>query len=321
MARVVMRPFEGADLVAAARLLAERHVLHRKRHPLLPAAYEDQTVALKEVTAVWETEGASGSVLVEGDEITGYLLGAPKSSSVWGPNVWVERAGHAARDPEKIRDLYGDAATNWYEQGLIAHYALVPDDAALIDAWFRLGFGSQHAHAVRPVPSTPYAAHPDLIVRRCSRDDVQALAELELVLPQHQGMSPVFSAGEVPTIEEALAEWEEDVDDPSYTTFVAEDNGRVIGMAIGCSLDKSSAHSGLAQPENAAFLSYAAVFPDARGIGAGRALSEAVLNWSAEAGYDCIATDWRVTNLLSSRAWPSLGFVQTFHRLHRMLGH
>jgi GNAT superfamily N-acetyltransferase len=316
-----MRPFETADLVAAGRLLAERHARHRSKHPLLPAEYEDPEIALVEVTAAWETEGASGSVLVEGDELTGYLLGAPKPAPVWGPNVWVERAGHAVREPEKLRDLYGDAATKWYEQGLTAHYALVPDDAGLIDAWFRLGFGSQHAHAVRPVPSTPYAEHPGLTVRRAGRGDIAVLAELDLVLPQHQGMSPVFSAGEVPTLEEALADWEESIDDPAYATFVAEHNGQVIGTSIGCSLEKSSAHSGLAQPDNAGFLAYAAVFPQARGIGAGRALGEAVLNWAAEVGYDSVVTDWRVTNLLSSRAWPSLGFLQTFHRLHRLLGH
>jgi GNAT superfamily N-acetyltransferase len=321
MSRLVLRPFEAADLVAAARLLAERHAKHRRKHPLLPAAYEDPTVALTEVGAVWETEGASGSVLVEGDEIAGYLLGATKPAKLWGPNVWVERAGHAVRDPEKVRDLYGHAATTWHEQGLTAHYALVPDDAELVDAWFRLGFGSQQAHAVRAVPSTPYAKRAGLTVRRAVRDDVPVLAELDLALPQHQGLSPVFSAGEVPTLEEALADCEETLDDPEYATFVAVHNGRVIGTSIGCSLEKSSAHSGLAQPDNAAFLAFAAVFPDARGLGAGRALGEAVLNWAAKAGYDKVVTDWRVTNLLSSRAWPSLGFVQTFHRLHRLLGY
>ncbi|WP_232828487.1 GNAT family N-acetyltransferase [Kribbella monticola] len=321
MGRVVVRPFEAADLVGAARLLAERHARHRSRHPLLPAEYEDPELARVEVNAAWQTEGASGAVLVEGDEITGYLLGAPKPGAVWGPNVWVERAGHAVRDPEQVRDLYGAAATRWYEQGLIAHYALVPDEPELVDAWFRLGFGSQHAHAVRAVPSTPYAEHPGLTVRRAGRGDVAVLAELDLVLPQHQGQSPVFSAGEVPTLEEALADWEESIDDPAYMTFVAERNGRVVGTSIGCSLEKSSAHGGLAQPDNAGFLAYAAVFPDARGYGAGRALGEAVLNWAAEVGYDSVVTDWRVTNLLSSRAWPRLGFVQTFHRLHRLLGY
>ena len=295
--------------------------MHRKKHPLLPADYEDPAVALKEVTAAWETEGASGAVLVEGDEITGYLLGAPKGSSVWGPNVWVERAGHAVRDPEKIRDLYGDAATKWYEQGLTAHYALVPDDAEWSMPGSAWGSGLSMRTQYGPCRLRPYAAHPGLEVRRAGRGDIPVLAELDLVLPQHQGLSPVFSAGEVPTLEEALAEWEESVDDPDVCDVCCRAQQQGDRVSIGCSLEKSSAHSGLAQPDNAGFLAYAAVFPRARGMGAGRALGEAVLNWSAEAGYDCIATDWRVTNLLSSRAWPSLGFVQTFHRLHRMLGH
>ncbi len=321
MSRHVIRPFEEADLPAAATLLAQRHQEHRKRHPLLPAEYEDEQLALVEVTAVWESEHASGAVLIEGDEVTGYLLAAPKSSPVWGPNVWVEAAGHAVREPEHIRDLYAAAASKWVHDGRIAHYVLVPDDAELVDAWFRLAFGSQHAHAVRPAPDTPLPQQSDLVVRRAAREDVPVLAELDLVLPQHQGLSPVFSAGELPTLEEALTDWEESFDDPDYATFVAEYNGQVIGSSIGCSLEKSSSHSGLARPDNAGFLGFAAVLPSARGLGAGRALGEAVLQWSAETGYTSVVTDWRMTNLLSSRAWPRLGFRQTFHRLHRLIGY
>jgi len=321
MSRHVIRPFEEADLAAAASLLAQRHRVHRKRHPLLPADYEVERLALVEVTGAWETEGASGAVMVEGGEVTGYLLAAPKPSAVWGPNIWVEAAGHAVREPEHIRDLYGAAAAQWVEDGRIAHYVLVPDDAELIDAWFRLAFGSQHAHAVRPVPDTPLPSARDLVVRRAARADIPVLAELDLVLPQHQALSPVFSSGGIPTLEEAVADWEESIDDHDYVTFVAEHNGQVIGSAIGCSLDKSSAHNGLAKPDNAGFLGFAAVLPSARGRGAGRALGEAVLQWSADTGYTSVVTDWRVTNLLSSRAWPRLGFRQTFHRLHRLIGH
>ena len=28
-----------------------------------------------------------------------------------------------------------------------------------------------------------------------------------------------------------------------------------------------------------------------------------------------------LANLLASRAWPRLGFAQTFHRLHRLIGY
>ncbi len=321
MSRHVIRPFAEADLPAAARLLAERHKEHRKRHPLLPAEYEDERLAVVEVTAVWESESASGAVLVEGDDLTGYVLGAPKPSPIWGPNVWIEAAGQAVREPEHIRDLYGAAAAKWVEDGRTAQYVLVPDDANLVDAWFRLGFGSQHAHAVRPAPTARLEAPSGLTVRRATRDDIAVLAELDLVLPQHQGRSPVFSAGELPTLEEALADWEESIDDLDYATFVAEYDGRVIGSSVGCSVEKSSAHSGLARPDNAGFLGYAAVLPEARGRGAGRALGEAVLQWSADTGYTAVVTDWRVTNLLSSRTWPKLGFEQTFHRLHRLIGY
>ncbi|HEY3557505.1 MAG TPA: GNAT family N-acetyltransferase [Kribbella sp.] len=321
MSRPVLRPFEEADLPAAAGLLAQRHQVHRKRHPLLPADYEDERLALVEVTAVWESEGASGAVLAEEGELTGYLLAAPKPAPMWGPNVWVEAAGHAVREPEHIRDLYGAAAAQWVDAGRTAHYVLVPDDAELVDAWFRLGFGSQHAHAIRPVPSGVVAPPRDLVVRRAARADIPLLAELDLVLPRHQGRSPVFSAGEPGTYEEAVADWEESIDDPGYATFVAVHNGEVIGSSVGCSLDRSSAHSGLAKPDNAGFLGFAAVLPAARGLGAGRALGEAVLQWSTETGYTSVVTDWRVTNLLSSRAWPRLGFRQTFHRLHRLIGY
>ena len=75
------------------------------------------------------------------------------------------------------------------------------------------------------------------------------------------------------------------------------------------------------RPEKAAFLGFAAVLPEARGLGAGRALGEAVLAWAHDAGYPVVATDWRATNLLSSRAWTALGFVPTFHRLHRLIGY
>ncbi|TWD74824.1 acetyltransferase (GNAT) family protein [Kribbella amoyensis] len=320
MAGRVIREFGAGDLGAAARLLAGRHREHRVKYPLLRADFEDPRVALTEVTAAWETEGASGAVLVDGDEVTGYLLGAPKSAT-WGPNVWVESAGFAVQEPETVRDLYAVAAAKWVDQGRTAQYVVVPDQAELVDAWFRLGFGGQHAHAIRDVPALPLPVRDGGTVRRADRGDVRVLAELDLVLPQHQGLSPVFSAGEVPTLEEALADWEEAIDDPEFATFVAEVNGRVIGSAIGCSLEKSSSHTGLARPDNAGFLGFAAVFPDARGHGAGRALGEAVLAWCAETGYDSVVTDWRVTNLLSSRTWPRLGFEQTFHRVHRLIGY
>jgi GNAT superfamily N-acetyltransferase len=172
---------------------------------------------------------------------------------------------------------------------------------------------------------SPLPAYPELpdglSVRRAERRDIPTLAELDVALPRHQGLAPCFSAGALGTVGEAIEEWEDDFDDPDFTTFVAEHDGRVIGSAVGCALTKSSGNSGLIRPDNAGFLGFAAVLPAARGLGAGRALGETVLAWSSEAGFDMVGTDWRVTNLLSSRAWTALGFAPTFHRLHRTIGY
>lgn len=320
----MLRPLTADDLDAAGVALAARHAAQRGVWPALPARFEDPAVCAAWLRSVWAAEGVSGAVAVDGGRLTGFVLGGPKPEQPWGPNVWVESAGIAVEDPETARDLYGLAAQRWVDEGRTAHYVVVPaHDRALLDAFARLAFGQQHVHGIRgPLP--PDAVRPTppgVTVRRARRDDVAALARLDLVLPQHQALSPVFSAGRLPTLEEAAAEWEESVDDPAYTTFVAESDGAVVGSAIGCSLELSSLHTGPARPEGAGFLGFAAVLPQARGRGAGRALGEAVLAWSSEQGHPCVVTDWRMTNLQSSRAWPRLGFRPTFVRLHRLVGH
>ena len=100
---------------------------------------------------------------------------------------------------------------------------------------------------------------------------------------------------------------------------MAEHEGDVVGSAVGCAIELSSTHTSLALPRGAAFLAFAAVFPERRGLGAGRALGERVLTWARDAGYPWVVTDWRMTNLLSSRAWPQLGFRPTFYRLFRAI--
>jgi GNAT superfamily N-acetyltransferase len=129
----------------------------------------------------------------------------------------------------------------------------------------------------------------------------------------HQGRSAHYAL--VPNHDAAL------VDAPDMATFVVERDGRVVGASVGCALTRSRSHAGLARPDDAGFLGFAAVLPEARGTGAGRAVGEAVIDWSARQGYRSVVTDWRATNLMSSRTWPRLGFRPTCLRLHRLVGH
>ncbi len=324
--RVTVRPIgppDAADpelLDQLAALLAERHRRHRVASPLLDPSWETPASCRPHVVDLLAAPDASGAVAVDGGRVVGYLLGRPLDDAVWGPNVWLELAGAASLDPESARDLYAVAAQGWVDAGRTAHYVLVPaHDAGLVDAFFRLGFGLQHVHAIRaPAPAGP--APDGVLVRAARPADVPVLARLDLELPRHQGRSPVFSSGPMSSEEESVAEWEQDVEDERFATFVAELDGEVVGSAVGCDLAMSSLHAGPARADRAGFLGFAAVLPAARGRGAGRALGEAVIDWSARSGHRSVVTDWRGTNLLSSRTWPRLGFEPTFVRLHRITG-
>ena len=321
MQRLELHPFSTDYLDEAAELLARRHAAQRTAEPALPAAYESADVA-RSAIADLVTEDASGALATRGGRAVGYVLSTPRTSPVWGPNVWVELAGHASSEPEVIRDLYGLAATRWVDEGHTSHYAIVPANGpAAIDAWFRVGFGHQHVHALRAVPAAVEIGAPGgVVVRQATRDDVDGLAPLDALLPEHQALSPCFSAGEQPpTVDEARAEWLETFADGDDGVFLAEIDGRVVGSAFGCPADRSSAHSGPARPAGAALLAFAAVAPEARGAGIGQALSQAILGWARANGYEIIVTDWRMTNLLSSRAWPRAGYRPTFFRLFRAI--
>lgn len=308
-------------LDGAAELLAARHRAQRLNEPGLDPAYEAPAAARLELESLLADGKASGVAATAGGKVTGFLLGTPLGDS-WGPNVWVPAAGHAAVEHELVRDLYAAAAERWVAEGRTSHYALVPaTDPALVDAWFRLGFGHQHVHAMREVPAEAPADGPPngVSIRRARREDVDSLARLDLALPEHQARSPVFSRLPLPSFEEARAAWDEDFEDARFTTFVAEQEGEVIGSAVGCSLELSSTHSSLALPRGAALLAFVCVFPEQRSAGAGHALGQAVLAWARDAGYASLVTDWRVTNLTSSRALPRLGLRPTFYRLFRAI--
>jgi len=295
--------------------------VQRLIEPALDPAYEEPAAASAEIATLLDAETASGTAALRDGELVGFLLGIERDES-WGPNVWVEPAGHAVTEPELVRDLYAEAAARWVAAGRTSHYAIVPaTDPALVDAWFRLGFGHQHVHAIREpaVSSDEIEAPPGLLVRPPRRDDLETLARIDVALPEHQALAPVFSPLPVPSVAEMRDELEADFDDPRFTTFVVERDGEVIGATVGCAIEVSSMHQSLALPRGAGFLGFAAVLPEHRGSGAGRVLGETVLAWARDAGYPAVVTDWRMTNVLASRAWPGLGFRPTFYRLNRAI--
>ena len=313
-----IEPFTDDHLDAAGELLAARHARHRRAEPLLPERYEDAAAARSEVEALWRADDTPGTVALRDGRVVGFLVGRGKEA-LWGENVWVDPAGHAAEHPEDVRDLYAAAAERWVAEGRNAHYVMAPaTDGELVDAWFRLSFGQQHAHGIRELPDE--VSWPDG-VRMAEDRDLDELVRLGPLLSRHQVLAPVFSRLPLDDDEAALrAEIEEDLAaQPTSATLVVERNGRIVGGFFLCPLEQSSMHAGLARPEHMSFLGWAATDPEARGGGAGLALMEGAFAWAREQGYEAMVTDWRVTNLLASRFWTGRGFRPTFLRLHRLV--
>jgi len=320
VARPEVVPFSDAQLDEAARLLAARQARHRQAEPSLPERFEDSAAARGEVEAAWRAQGSSGTAALRGGRVVGYLIGTPREDKIWGENVWVELAGHAVEEPEDLRDLYAGAAARWVEEGRTRHYALVPaTDAGLVDAWFRLGFGQQHAHGLQEVTRRDVALPPGIEIREPREEEIEELIEVDLALPAHQSRSPVFSSIAQPTREESRKEWASTLADDEEHVLVAYQEGKPVAAWSVMPLEASGVHHGVGRPERAAFLGFASTLPEFRGSGLGLALTEASLDWASRNGYDVMVTDWRVTNLLSSRFWPKRGFRPVFLRLYRSI--
>ena len=286
---------------------------------MLSAAFEDPAVARVELEGAWRADRASGAVALRDGRLVGYLIGSRRSGAMWGESAWVETPGHGVEEPEIVRDLYGAAAAVWVESGAMRHYALVPaTDPELLDAWFRLGFGQQQGLGIREVPAEPAPLPEAVTVRRAGPGDVDTVLRLD-ILGEFQGGPPTFAPTTPPDPEELRAEVEEELGDADSPLFLAELDGRPVGLASAAPVSYSSLHGGLARPEDAGILGYAAVLPEARGSGAGLALTEAVYAWCRERGFGTVVVDWRVTNLLSSRFWPGRGFRTSFLRLYRSI--
>jgi ribosomal protein S18 acetylase RimI-like enzyme len=220
-----------------------------------------------------------------------------------------------------VRDLYAAAAEEWVAGGRSAHYALVPaTDRELVDAWFRLSFGAQHAAAIQETPDSVRYPPEGVVVRPAEPEDLEAAMTLDLELARHQARAPVFSSiAPTEITDEDREQFLKDVDDAAIGLFLAEIDGKAVGELLMVPVERSSMHVGLARPERAAFLAYAATLPEARGSGAGVGLTSAGLVWAREHGYPVTVVDWRETNLLASRFWPARGFRRTYLRLYRSI--
>lgn len=304
-------PFSDEHLDDAAALLADAHARHRAVEPLL-GGVADYRVQVEEE---WRREGASGAFARRDDVAAGYLVGAPATNdNRGGMRIFSGFAGQATGEPELARDLFAAAAERWHDEGQTRFAVVVPShDTALVDAWFRVGFGLQFAYAVRETEAAD-GVDAGVTIRPGTPDDLGDLARFDRVLWELQTRSPSFSNLEVPGDDAFRDDWADTWDEPdTFWSFMAERDGAVVGEAL---LYRRPAGD-LRVPERNVDLAHAATDPAVRGSGVGLALAAHVLRWAHEHGFRSMTTDWRSVNLLASRFWPRRGWRTTHLRLYR----
>jgi ribosomal protein S18 acetylase RimI-like enzyme len=321
--------FRDTHLEEAAALLALRHQGDHALESALPEHFTQGAVAHTAVEATWSKPDASGVVALDAGRMIGYLIGVPRINLMWGRSVWVDLAGHAvdrrhADAAEVYRDLYAALSPSWVSLGCYAHYALIPaSDRAALEAWFALSFGKEQAYgicetALASALSAP--ADPTLSIRRAELADLEATLELDEIIGRYQSRSPVyspFSPSWAGTREQLRQESLDLLHNEHAMLWLALRSGQLVGYQLY--LPASLETDNLLIPEQCSYLAAAVTREEERGRGVGRTLTRHGLVEAATAGFTRCITDWRVTNLLSSRFFPRQGFRPVAYRLSRRL--
>jgi ribosomal protein S18 acetylase RimI-like enzyme len=321
---VDFRPLNSADLPQAADLLAARQRRLRTTFPELPVDAEATEPAAAILTAALERAGSSAWGAFDGAQMMAYLIGEPVLDPWWGRSGWIRAGGSAAKDvgaADLFADLYARLGQEWIQSGIFAHFVVVPaSEGEILRVWFGLSFGIEHVHAVldlESLPSEESVSPPGVTLRLATAEDKAALERMSDVIWRHQVGAPVWGAMLPENVDTNRAGWVELLDDPTADVWLALERGEIVGTQAYYPSEMTGVH--LLGGASTGHLAIAGTRAEARGRGIATALTRAGLEHARRRGYAFCETDWRSTNLLSSRFWPRFGFRPAFYRLARRI--
>ena len=317
-------PFHNGLLTQAAELLARRHMNDRAALPELPARFEDPQVARKAIEATLNHEKVSGFAALDDDRLVAYLIGNRVIDSQWGRAAWIHSPGCAYANDfgvEIIRDLYACLGEIWVKAGVFYHAILIPiTDESLVHAWFSLSFGIEQMHALLNLESfqpTEHNSTTQLEICRAKKGDRRRLADISDLIWATQVKSPVWGAMLPETVSETREGWAGLVDEENVTVWLGMREDETVGVQAYWPAPASD--EDLHIPDQCVHLSVAGTRKAYRNQGINTLLTNHGLRQARLQGYHHCETDWRSTNLLSSRFWPRRGFQPVAYRLARRI--
>ena len=262
-----------------------------------------------EIVPLTEGEKSGAEALQDGERVA-HLIGLLGEAPSRGRHAWVGLADlslAAGEAPHLLAEVYAAAGAPWVAAGYLTHLVEVTAAGPLPQLFFTLGFGQEQVHASAPVRAEEPAAPERATIRRAGPADIELLLDVVGAIGEHQVGPPVWSGLPLPAREDMRGDWVEFLEDETAVILVAERDGAALGYA--------AFHS--AEQPGVAHLPVAGTRADVRGAGLGVALVEHALHEAHRAGFETVELDWRSTNLLAARFWPSRGFTPTHLRLRR----
>ena len=288
-------PFSDEHLDGAAVLLAERHRAQRlvERRPRSAVRGSGRWHARRSSALVRCGRRVGRRRRSRGrPRSQASSLGTPARRRAGGRTCGSSRPATPSAGPSSCATSTPLAAARWVDDGRTAPLrdACRRPTPALVDAWFRLGFGHQHVHAIREASAAPGDGPPGPGCRRAS-----PVATTSTRSPGSTSRCPSTRRSRRSSRSAPVADPRGDpsrVGRRTSTTRASRPSsssvdGEVIGVRDRL-LDRGLVdHTGLALPPGAGFLGFAVgAAGGSRAPARAALLGEAVLDWSRETGRD-----------------------------------
>lgn len=291
------------DLIPeAARLFVQSYQKQRQATPVLPALMED--AGMVETMLADLMDSCPGTAALEDGRLLGYMgwFLVKEFRDTDRKGAYVPEWGHACIEKNKLniyRAMYRSAANQWSQAGCQVHaLTLLAHDHAAEEIWFWNGFGLTVVDAIRPMGSLDVPYTTDLLIRKATPQDADAIATLDTEHWRHYTQSPVFMP--LRTGRDAAGNIEF-LSRPKNSVWLALDGNAPVGFIRYEGYDFDSA--AILESEEGVTITGAYIRPAYRGRKAAVALLEAALRDYQSRGLKYCAVNFESFNPEAVTFW------------------
>ncbi|MEW6403146.1 MAG: GNAT family N-acetyltransferase [Chloroflexota bacterium] len=294
--------FQKEFIPEAAKLFIESYQKQRQTIPILPNLMEDTRRVEGMLAGL--ANSCLGAAVLENGQLVGYMgwFLVKKFRDTDRKGAYVPEWGHACVEKDRAniyRAMYRAAADQWAKLGCQVHaLTLLAHDHTTKNIWFWNGFGLTVVDAIRPMRPLDVSCSTDLLIRKATPHDANALAELDEEHCHHYAQSPVFMT---PRTAKDAAGNIEFLSRPRNSAWLAFDGDVPVGFIRYEGYDFDSA--AILESEEGVTITGAYVRPAYRGRKAAAALLDAALRDYQSRGLKYCAVNFESFNPEAAAFW------------------